>query len=120
MSRAKIVDHYIEQSLQDRFQIDQVRKELEANNVNGEEISIIVKLVDNDIQKRAVLKTSSKRANQLITAGLILTLAGIVLIAIGVLNGQIFTGGSIYIVYGPLFAGISMLVTGITQKKKIS
>ena len=45
MSRAKLVDHYISRSREPGFEIDQIRKELAAHQIDEEEIKVIVRLV---------------------------------------------------------------------------
>ena len=41
MSRAKLVDFYIEKSSEKEFEIDQIRKELEARDIPNEDIKAI-------------------------------------------------------------------------------
>ena len=56
MSRAGLVDLYIKKSYQTGFEIDVIRKELEPQGVAEEDIRAILRLVDNDMQKRAFQK----------------------------------------------------------------
>ena len=77
MIRAKLIDYYIEKSQSPDFQIDQIRKELEPNNIPEEDIRAIVKLVDNHILNSAFTKNSKNRSTELIIAGAILALLGV-------------------------------------------
>jgi len=117
MSRAKLVDYYIEKSKEPDFRISQVRKELEARNIPDEEIKAIVRLVDHSMQMDALTKSSNKRANEFIIAGAILTLVGAG-VTIGTYTGLIDMGNSFLIVYGPFFGGLSILLGGVAMKRK--
>lgn len=117
MSRAKFIDYYLEKSKDPGFQIDQIRKELESNNVPDDEIKIIVKLVDANIQNRVLIKSSNGRSKEILIAGIVLTLVG-AFITIGSFTGLINMGNSFFIVYGPFFGGLSMLFGGLAQRRK--
>ena len=117
MSRAKLIDYYIEQSQNPDFQIDQIRKELEPKNIPDEEIRIIVRLVDNEMQKKALTKSSNSKGNEIVIAGAVLTFVGAG-ITIGTYTGLIDMGNSFLIVYGPFFGGLSLLFTGLAQRKR--
>lgn len=118
MSRAKIIDYYIEKSEEPDFQIDQIRKELESKDVPDEEIRIIVQLVDSAIQNKVLTKTSNNVSKEIIVAGLVLTLVGAG-ITIGTYTGLINMGDSFLIVYGPFFAGLAMTFGGLAQRRKM-
>jgi len=117
MSRSGMVDYYLEKSKNPEFQIDQIRKELEENNVPEEEIRVIVRLVDNDIQKRALVGESNSKSSEIMIAGIILTIVGSG-ITLGTYTGLIDMGNSFLIVYGPFFAGLSMYFAGLAQRRK--
>lgn len=116
MSRAKLIDHYLEKSLEEGFEIDQIRKELEANDVEDEEIRVIVRIVDADIQKRALVKTSNQKSSAFIYIGLAFILVSVV-VTIGTYTGLIDTGNSFVILYGPFFTGVSILLAALAKKK---
>lgn len=117
MSRAKMVDYFLEKSKEPNFQIDQVRKELEKNNIPEEEIKVIVRLVDNELQAKELIGSSNNKANELIIGGALLTIIGAG-ITIGTYTGIIDMGNSFLIVYGPFFGGIGMLLGGWAQRRK--
>ncbi len=117
MSRAGLVDYYLEKSKQEGFEIDQVRKELESKEVPEKEIRVIVKLVDSEIQKRALIKTSRNKSREFVVIGAALTIIGAG-ITIGTYTGIIPSGNSYLIVYGPLIVGISLLLGGWMESKK--
>jgi len=115
MSRAKIIDHYIEKSKEPGFEIDQIRKELEPRNIPEEEIRIIVRLVDNTMQKQITNKSDHSKNNELIWVGAFLTIFGAG-ITIGTYTGTIDIGNNVLIVYGPFFGGLSLLFGGWAKK----
>lgn len=117
MSRAKIIDHYLQKINEEGFDVYQIRKELEKNNVADEEIKIIVKLVDNEVQRGLKRKMESDSVKPVILIGLILTTIGAG-ITIATYTGIIDMGNSFLIVYGPLFVGLSILVGGLAKQRK--
>lgn len=74
MSRANIVDHYIGKLSDPHFEIDQIRKELEGKDMPDEEIRVIVQLVDNELQKQLLAKSTGKRSNEFVVVGMITTI----------------------------------------------
>ena len=117
MSRAKLVDHYINRSREPGFEIDQIRKELAAHQIDEEEIKVIVRLVDNELQSRALRKSSNKKSGELVWFGAVLALVG-ALITVGTFTGFLPMEDSFLLVYGPFFGGLSMLLAGLAQRKK--
>jgi hypothetical protein len=115
MSRARIIDLYVDKLTRPDFEFHQIRQELEANKVDDDEIRIIVKIVDNEIQRRAVSMVENRRWNALIYVGGIITAIGAV-ITIGTFIGMINTGNSFIIAYGPFLGGLSILVTGLGRR----
>lgn len=117
MSRAGLVDHYIKESAKPEFEIDQIRKELEPKGVPEEDIRAIVRLVDNDMQRRELSKTKSNRSKEYIGAGAILTIVGLG-ITIGTYTGIIAMGNSFMLLYGPIIGGVSLMIGGWFESQK--
>ena len=117
MKSLKWVDHYIEQSTRADFQLSQIRKELKIKNIPEEEIKLIIRFVDDAIQKRDVEKMSNSRARDLIVAGSIL-LGLDVVITLGTYTGLIPMGNHFLISYGGIFFGGSLISAGYAMKKK--
>ncbi len=117
MDRAKIVDYYIQKIENKDFEIYQVREELTKNNFEEEEIKIIVRLVDNEVQRRLRVKSGDSRSNELILIGSILTAFGAG-ITLATYTGIIDMGNSFLITYGPFLGGLSILFGGFAKKKK--
>jgi len=115
--REKLVDYYIERSLEDNFEIDQIRKELELKNIDNEEIKVIVRLVDNEVQKRALNRSSNQKFNEMMYIGIVLMVVGVGL-TLGTYTGIINMGNSFLIAYGPFFAGASLFITGLVRNNR--
>ncbi|WP_057938304.1 hypothetical protein [Algoriphagus resistens] len=118
MERAKIIDYYLQKINDKDFDLYNVRKELEKNNIGDDEIRIIVRLLDNEIQRRLLQGSHRDRSKEMIGIGAVLTLCGLA-ITIGTFTGILNTGDSILIAYGPVVAGISILVGGLSLRKKL-
>lgn len=117
MSRAGLVDHYLEKSKEPDFEIDLIRKELSSNNVDEEEIRAIVRVVDSDIQRRELTKSTRNKSKELIGIGALLTFVGVGITA-GTYMGLIPSGNSFLIVYGPFIGGVSLMLGGWIESRR--
>ncbi|HOX81479.1 MAG TPA: hypothetical protein PLJ60_05700 [Chryseolinea sp.] len=117
MNRAKLIEYYLDKLSKPGFEFHQVRQELEANHIDEDDVRIIVKLIDKELQNRAVTKSSNKYSNNIILFGAFLTVLGAFLTIATYLNA-IGTGNSFIIAYGPFLAGISILIAGLVKKRK--
>jgi hypothetical protein len=112
MDRAKIVDYYIERSKEKDFTIQKVREELERSSLEDKEIEIIVRLVDNDLQRRMVRGAIADSSQRLIWFGGFLAGAGLFL-TVGTYTGYIYLGNMFIIAYGPILSGLTIMFYGI-------
>ncbi|MDN4164066.1 hypothetical protein QWY31_01065 [Cytophagales bacterium LB-30] len=112
MDRVQIVDFYINRIANEKFEIDQVRKDLEANNFEEEEIKIIVRLVDNELQRRLLKKGNDESRIELSGVGVILTSLGAAIMFLSYL-GVIDSGHSRIWDMAPLLSGLSILFSRI-------
>ena len=108
MDRARIVDFYLEKIDNEGFEIDQVRKDLEANKFEEQEIRIIVRLVDNELQKRLLTQRNTNSRMELSGVGVILTLVGAIILFLSYF-GVINSGQSKIWDYSILLSGLSVL-----------
>ena len=115
MNEENLVKYYLERSENKDFQINQIRKELEPKGVSDEEIRIIVRIVDNAVQRRELNQSSNLKANEIAIAGGVLTLIGAG-ITVATYTGIIDMGNSFLIVYGPFFGGLSLLIMGLAKR----
>ena len=117
MDRDRIVEHYKILSQNKGFEIDQVRKDLALNNVPENEIRAIVRLVDEHVRTQALKKSSQLRGTQLIIAGVILTLIGLLIFVITQFGYLDVVDGVVFI-YGPVTSGVALLVTGFAKRRQ--
>jgi hypothetical protein len=117
MDRAKIVDYYMQKINDKDFNIHLLRQEMEKNNMDENEIKVIVRLVDNEVQRRARLGTENDKARQLIMfGGTIAVLSGAVTVLtyLGIIN----LGNYYVIAYGPFLGGLSFLFVGLAKRRR--
>lgn len=121
MDRKKTIDHYIQRLSDKKFEIYQVRKELEQQNVDEAEIKIIVRAVDDEILRRLHTTSNKDYAGEFIRFGVILMIIG-GLITVASLTDLINTRNFLFVTYGPFFVGLSMLLVGLYKRstKKIT
>lgn len=118
MERAKIIEYYLQKINDKDFDLYEVRKELEKNGLEEEDIRIIVQQVDREIHRRLLQGSHRDKSKEMIGIGAVLTFVG-ASITIGTYTGILNTGDSFLIVYGPVVAGISILVGGLSLRKKL-
>ena len=121
MDRKQTIDHYIQRLADKKFEIYQVRTELEQQNFVEREIKIIVCAFDHEIQRRLHTRSSKDNAGEFIRFGVILMIIG-GLITAASLTDLINIKKFLFITYGPFFVGLSMLLVGLFKRtnKKIS
>lgn len=117
MDRQQRIDHYIKKISEKGFEIYQVRRELEAQHVEEQDIKAIVRAVDEELQKRLLLNSRKDQTTGFIRYGLVLVAIGGVLLALSITR-IIYFGEFIYIGYGPFFIGLGMIVVGLLKKRK--
>lgn len=85
--------------------------------MDDEEIGLIVRVVDNEIQRRLNLNEENKKAAILIWFGGAICGLGL-LVTIGTYTGLINTGRSFIIAFGPILGGLSLLLFGVATRRK--
>ena len=119
MDRKQLIDHYLQRLTDKGFEIYDVRRELEKKNIEEEEIKIIVRAVDDELQARLLKSASADYAGVFIRMGIILILIGIALGLIMVF-GVVEPGDFFIFVYAAFFGGLSVLVIGLFKRKKVN
>jgi hypothetical protein len=119
MDRKQLIDHYLQRLNDKGFEIYDVRRELEEKNVEEEEIKIIVRAVDDELQARLLKSATADYTGVFIRMGIILILIGVVLGLIMVF-GVVEPGDFFIFVYAAFFGGLSVLVIGLFKRKKVN
>lgn len=117
MDRQQRIDHYIKRLSEKGFEIYDVRRDLESQNVEEEEIKVIVRAVDEELQKRLLAGATKDQAASFIRFGVILALIGALLLVLSATR-IIYIGEYIFIGYGPFFIGLGMLFVGLLKKQR--
>ena len=115
MDRKQTIDHYIQRLSDKKFEIYQVRKELEQQNVDEAEIKLIVRAVDDEIQRRLHTRNSKDYAGEFIRFGVILMIIGGLITAASLLH-LVNTKNLLFLAYGPFFIGLSILLVGLFKR----
>jgi hypothetical protein len=119
MDRKQRIDHYIQRLSDKNFEIYDVRRELEQQKVEEEEIKIIVRAVDTELQARLLKSANPDHTALFNRMGIILVLTALAL-GVGALVGIINAGVFFIFAYGSFFSGISVLLFGIFKRKKVN
>jgi hypothetical protein len=115
MDRKQYIDHYIQRLSDKKFEIYDVRRELEQQNVAEDEIKIIIRAVDEELQNR-LLTIHGDQSSMFIRIGIILMVIGAG-IAIGAHSGILGLKSLSFFTYGPFFVGLSMLLVGLFKRR---
>ncbi len=117
MERARIVDYYLEKVDGKNFDLFDARKEMEKNQVDEQEIKTIIRLLDNELQRRMIYEAQSKQANAIFWVGVVVSSVGAI-ITIGTFFGIIPMGNSFLIAYGPFLSGLVIMFSGLAKRRR--
>ncbi|HQQ98175.1 MAG TPA: hypothetical protein PLX35_12985 [Cyclobacteriaceae bacterium] len=76
MDRARIVDYYLEKVDGKNFDLFDVRKEMEKNKIEEQEIKTIIRLLNNELQRRMIYEAQNKQASAIFWVGAVITVVG--------------------------------------------
>jgi len=117
MNRARIVDYYLEKVDGKNFDLFDARKEMEKNQVDEQEIKTIIRLLDNELQRKMIYEAQRKQANAIFWIGVVVSSIGAV-ITLGTFFGFIPMGNSFLLAYGPFFSGLAIMFSGLAKKRR--
>ena len=113
-------DERIEQLVRDKLEgksYTEIREELRNSGMKPEEISRLIRQVDERVLSEAVDQGSRKRSQQWYRWGLVLAVAGLIL-TIGYNAGMIKTSLPALAVYSPFLAGILLMFYAKMSQRK--
>jgi len=119
MTDDELINDLVSRIAKGEITFDKIRPMLEERGLDELRIKQIVRKVDDEIQQALVTKSTSSSVDQVIRIGVILLVIGAVL-TIGSFAG-LFSLQQSYLVifaYGPLIAGLVLIVGGVRRKKK--
>lgn len=114
-NRAKTIDYFVTEIMAGNLEFSDVRKKLNAEGVEEEEIRIIARVIDSELRNSAVVNERDNYGKGLFYSGLILSVFGAVLVILA-LTGSILSINTIAL-FGPLIAGITLTSIGKSQMK---
>lgn len=113
--KEEIINYYLQRLDEKDFEISQVRRDLEKRNVEPEEITSIVQIVDNELQRYIKYKSKKTKGNKMTWAGVFLMTAGVGITFL-TYNGIIDLGNRFILSYGPFLGGLSLIFLGQSHK----
>ena len=116
-SRANTIDLYYDKINSGEMDFSSLRKDLEDQNIEKEEIGIVIKQVDNQIIRSVQLQASSSLGKNVFYLGLTLSALG-VLLTIGTYTGLIDLGNVYTIALGPIFGGLIIAFQGNSKMNR--
>lgn len=116
-NRAKTVDHFVEEVQAGRLELSGIRPKLEQENVPDEEIRIVFRLVDRQVQKGVLQVAENDRNRNMLYGGLILCGAGLV-VTVGTYLGIFDMRGYYLVAYGPILGGGLMALSGYQNMRR--
>jgi len=118
-SRAQTIDFYFEEIESGKMVFSDLRKKLESQGLEKEEVSIVVRQVDSALQKAAKHKASRAVGKNLFYGGIILSVAGILLTILTYTGAIVLGRGTHFIVaYGPITLGLITAFTGWSKMNR--
>lgn len=115
MTPSELVNYYVEKVHRGEITFDKVRPELVQRGIAENDISAIVRQVDEELQSRMLSGHSS--SNRLIVGGIVVLAIGLIITVSAYLG--FFSAIRAYIGFGyvPILAGISMIISGLRRRK---
>lgn len=117
-SRAKTIDTYFELIDSKEMEFSKLRKSLESENIDKDELNIVVNQIDKQLIRAAQKRATHENGKNLFYGGLILTGAGVIL-TLGTYTGIIDFGNYYLVAYGPICGGLITAMTGKSKMNKI-
>lgn len=96
-----------------------IRKELQESGMTGDEITTLIRQVDERVLRETIKQTGQKKAQQWYRLGMLLAVLGLML-SIAYNAGIVFRKFPALLIYSPFFAGILVMIYGRTMQKKQS
>ena len=110
-TRREIVAEYCEKIRSGEIEFSKLESILKSNNHSEEDIDIIVKRVDRDLQRMAADDVEAGRGKQMFYGGLLIMLLGVG-VTVASYIGIIDLGDEFIIAYGPALGGLGLALVG--------
>lgn len=108
MTKHEIIEHYYHE-VKNGMSFETVRNQLSQSNFSPEEIKFIIREIDNSLIYNDFKKQDKSSRNEFLRLGIFLTGLGL-LITISTFFGIVNLGNQFILAYGPIIAGISVII----------
>lgn len=115
-SRAQTIDQSFQSIQSGEIEFSQLRSSLEKAKLAPEEVSLVVRQVDKQIQQAAIYKARRAQGRNIYLGGLIFSLLGL-LVSVGTFLGLVGNGQYFIVAYGPLLSGLGIAYYGRNQMR---
>ena len=115
MNLFEIEKEYLAKKL-DGMSLSEIRENLEKKGLSEEQVSVVIRSIDNKILRGVNNKAGNSFANEFIYIGLALILIGL-FITIATYTGFISLGNRTVLMFGPILGGIGIMAMGFSKKK---
>jgi len=121
MSDEELVHEYAAKVSKGEITFDKVRPLLEQQGIDETRVTQIVRKVDDEIQAALLTQSTTSSLEKVIRFGIILIVFGVI-VTLGSFAGFLSVGNGYMAVfgYGPIVAGLVMIVVGIRRKKNMA
>ncbi|MDH5381532.1 MAG: hypothetical protein OEW75_11800 [Cyclobacteriaceae bacterium] len=113
LSVAQLVDLFSSKMKNESLEFSEIRKQMEAFEIENDKISTIIRLIDSQIHRDLELVQHNRKAKSIMFMGLAIALVGITITIISYFG----SGRSYVIMYGAIAVGISMFFGGMAKKR---
>ncbi|MBO3697635.1 hypothetical protein [Roseivirga sp. E12] len=113
MDKGKLIDYCLEEARKGK-DFGTLREELQAFNLEPQEINQIIKYVDDNLLTNALHGAYKSHRREYLMVGWFLLIVG-VLATVLTYTGVINMGDSYLIVYGPIIVGLGLIVGNRTE-----
>jgi hypothetical protein len=119
MNQIEWTNYFTSRIFKEEMAFDEVRKYLENEGLDEEQIKLIVRQVDKEVHQNLMIRSKRLVLDRIINYGYLLTLIGLTT-TIGTIVGFIRspTNYILIIAYGPLTIGPILIFAGVRRKKR--
>ncbi len=109
MDRGKVIDHYTEEIASGRKDFRQVRADLKTLGYEKEHIDQVIRYIDDKLISGDFQSANKRQGREFFYVGLFLLVGGLIS-TLGTYFGFIDTGNVYIVTYGPILAGLWLIV----------
>lgn len=109
-NRAQLIDYHFEQIQNKEMDFSQLRPILQEMGIETDEVNIIIKQIDKQLQHTAIQKSHKMIGRNIFYSGLLLSVIGVIILAATLFNA--LKGGVMIYYFAIIIAGLSLAMAG--------